>query len=69
MTDSPVFRLADRIVTKKTAGNPVHATYAGIPGHDDRLTDFSPQAVDDRAAQERGWLAELAALSAEERAR
>jgi len=67
MTDSPVFRLADRIVTEEAAGNPVHATYAGIPGHDDRLTDFSPQAVDDRAAQERGWLAELAALSAEER--
>ena len=67
MTDSPVFRLADRIVDESAASNPIHATYGGVPGHDHRLTDFSPAAEDARAAEQRGWLAELAGLAAEGR--
>jgi uncharacterized protein (DUF885 family) len=67
MTDSPVFSLASRVVDESAASNPVYATYGGVPGHDDRLTDFSPAGNDQRAAEERSWLAQLAALPADDR--
>lgn len=34
--------LADRAVDELAASNPVLATYAGVPGHDDRWPDLSP---------------------------
>jgi len=40
---SAVYRLADRYVEEKAALDPIFATSRGLAGHDDRLTDFSPE--------------------------
>ncbi len=54
-----VFALADRVVEESAAANPIEATYTGIAGYDDRLTDYSPPAAQARADQARGWMREL----------
>jgi uncharacterized protein (DUF885 family) len=59
-TPSPVFELADRYVTETAALDPVWATYSGVVGFDDRLTDYSPEGVDARAEHVRETLVELA---------
>ncbi|WP_232236110.1 DUF885 domain-containing protein [Nocardia sp. BMG51109] len=41
--------MCDRFVDDYAAADPVLATMLGIPGHDDRLTDFSPAGHDRRA--------------------
>ena len=56
---SEMFALADRVVEESAAAHPIEATYAGVGGYDDRLTDFSPQAAEARAAQARSWVAEV----------
>jgi uncharacterized protein (DUF885 family) len=40
---SAVYRLADRYVEERAALDPIFATSRGIAGHDDSLTDFSPE--------------------------
>ena len=44
-----VFRLADTYVDELCALDPFTATDLGLPGHDDEVTDFSPEGVDARA--------------------
>jgi uncharacterized protein (DUF885 family) len=57
-----VFDLASRVIDEGAAEDPISATYQGVPGHDHRLTDFSPEAEDARHAQTLGWLAQLDGL-------
>ena len=59
-TPSPIFELADRYVTGAAALDPVWATEVGVVGVDDRMTDFSPDGVEARAAHARETLVELA---------
>ena len=63
MALSPIFDLADRVVTEQAALDPCLATGRGIPGYDDQLTDFSPAGYEQRADHVRSTLAELAHLS------
>jgi uncharacterized protein (DUF885 family) len=51
--------LADRYVERAAALDPVAATFEGLPGHDDELTDYSPDGIAERFAHERHTLAEL----------
>jgi uncharacterized protein (DUF885 family) len=57
---SSVSSIADGYVEQVAALDPCTATYAGIPGHDHEITDFSPDAVGERAQLARDTLAELA---------
>ncbi len=57
---SEVFDIADRYVDKLGALDPCSATYAGIPGHDHEMTDFSPGAIAQRIDLVRDTLRELA---------
>ena len=57
---SDVFAIADRYVERYAALDPISATSAGIPGHDDRLTDYSPAGAAARADLARATLQELA---------
>ena len=41
---SDVYEIADRYVLAYAALDPIEATDAGIAGHEDELTDFSPDA-------------------------
>ena len=43
-SQSPVYEIADRYVLAYAALDPIAATDAGIAGHEDELTDFSPDA-------------------------
>jgi uncharacterized protein (DUF885 family) len=63
MALSPIFDLADRVVTEQAALDPCLATGRGIPGYDDQLTDFSPAGHEQRADHVRSTLAELASLT------
>lgn len=46
--DCPVDVLADRFVEAYAVADPIAATYLGISGHDDRLTDYSPDGFTGR---------------------
>ncbi|TAK69728.1 MAG: DUF885 domain-containing protein [Actinomycetota bacterium] len=59
---SPVFALASSYVERLAAMDPCAATELGVAGFDDRLTDFSAAAQDDRALLARTTLTELAGL-------
>ncbi|WP_407650250.1 DUF885 domain-containing protein [Actinomarinicola tropica] len=39
---SPVYAIADRYIEEAAALNPIAATSWGVPGHDDRMPDLSP---------------------------
>ena len=39
-TQSGVHEISDRYVSEYTALHPVLATYVGVSGHDDRMTDY-----------------------------
>jgi uncharacterized protein (DUF885 family) len=54
-----VFRLADSYVDQLCAIDPFTATALGVPGHDDEVTDFSPDGVDARVDLEREILRAL----------
>ncbi len=61
-TPSAIDALANRYVETMCQLDPLLATTIGVDGHDDRLTDLSPEGVDARAAASRALLAELATL-------
>src|SRR4029077_9929169 len=44
MPNSDVYEIADRYVLAYAALDPIEATDAGVAGHEDELTDFSPDA-------------------------
>jgi len=54
-----VDEIAERFLDADLVLNPIAATYLGVPGYDDKLTDFSPVANEERADLRRRTLAEL----------
>ena len=56
---SRVIELTDRHIDRAAALDPVAATFEGIGGHEDQLTDYSPSAQAERSALRRTTLAEL----------
>ena len=59
---SPLDQLADRFVEAYAASQPVVATYIGVPGHDDRWPDLTPDGHAAHAELLRRTLAELEAV-------
>jgi uncharacterized protein (DUF885 family) len=57
--NAPVHELSDRYVERSAALDPVGATFEGIPGHDDELTDYSPDGIAERLAYSHAVLREL----------
>ena len=52
--------VADDYIERSCALDPIKATALGVPGHDDRLTDYSPAGVEERVALDRDTLVHLA---------
>jgi uncharacterized protein (DUF885 family) len=61
---SPVYDIADRYVLAYAALDPIEATDAGVAGHEDELTDFSPAANSARDQLDRDTLRALAGAPA-----
>ena len=59
---TPVFEFADRFIDEHAALDPISATSGGIPGHDDRVTDWSPDGYAERAEHTRRGLAAVQAM-------
>jgi uncharacterized protein (DUF885 family) len=59
---SPIWRLAHDYVEQSCELDPIKATAIGVPGYDDRLTDYSPDGVEERVALDRETLTRLAAI-------
>jgi uncharacterized protein (DUF885 family) len=62
-TSSPVDALADRYVDEVCALDPLTATYLGVAGHEEEMTDFSPAGLEARADLDRRTLGELERLA------
>jgi uncharacterized protein (DUF885 family) len=62
MPTSPIHRLSDRFVDDYLALDPLGATYAGVGGHDERLTDYSQDGVRARAELSARALRDIQAL-------
>jgi uncharacterized protein (DUF885 family) len=59
-TDDPTVReIADRYVERYAALDPIGATFAGLTGHDAEMTDYGPEAADERAEHDRAVLEDL----------
>src|SRR5262245_44600889 len=56
---SEVFDISDAYVEQLAVLDPCTATYAGIPGHDHELTDYSPAGVAARVQLARDTIAAL----------
>jgi uncharacterized protein (DUF885 family) len=54
-----IFEIADHYVERWAALNPYQATMKGIPGYDDKATDYSPRGAAERAEHDRRTLSEL----------
>lgn len=63
---SAVYDIADRYIDDVAAVDPIEATYMGVGGHDDRLTDLSPDGYAARAELEKRTIASLAAADIEQ---
>lgn len=59
---SPIWDLAEAYVERSCELDPIKATAIGVPGYDDRLTDYSPDGVEERVALDRDTLTRLAAI-------
>lgn len=59
--DSEVYRIADRYIDEVAALNPLAATRWGVPGHDDRMPDLSPDGQAEAAEHTRRTLRDLEA--------
>ena len=62
-TPRPVDDLSERFVEEYVALDPITATYLGIPGHDDRLPDLSPDGYAAREALTARALADVTAAT------
>jgi uncharacterized protein (DUF885 family) len=60
---STVTELADHYIERSCELDPIKATALGVPGGDDRLTDYSPDGVEGRVALDRDTLVALALLA------
>ncbi|WP_235929701.1 DUF885 domain-containing protein [Cellulomonas citrea] len=63
-TPTPVDAVAEEYLSTLAGLHPIAATMLGLPGHDDRLTDFSPDGHAARAEATRHTLAALDGLAA-----
>ena len=54
-----VDEIADEYVERFAALDPISATFAGITGHDSEMTDYGPDAADERADHARATLTQL----------
>jgi uncharacterized protein (DUF885 family) len=54
-----VDEIADQYVERFAALDPISATFAGITGHDSEMTDYGPDAAEERADHARSVLAQL----------
>ena len=59
---SAVYQLADTYVERFAALDPVAATFAGIPGREGEMTDYSPDGIAERAEHDRATLRRLEQL-------
>ena len=64
-TMSQIYDIANDYVERYAALNPLSATSIGVPGYDDKMSDFSPQGADANAALNRQTIAALNAASVE----
>lgn len=63
MTDpETITALADAYIEQMCELDPIRSTALGVPGHEDRLTDYSPSGVESRVDLERETLVQLARL-------
>jgi len=62
---SEIYDLSDRYVDRFAALDPVAATLEGLAGHDDEMTDFSPDGAEERNEHDRATLRALAAAPRE----
>lgn len=60
-TQSSVNEISERFISQHAALDPVTATFLGIPGHDDKLADYSPDGYAARAELARNSLAAIGA--------
>ena len=58
---SEIYDIADRYVDRIAELHPILATHLGVPGHDHRLPDYSPDGAAERVKLSRSTLAELQA--------
>ena len=56
---SDVDRISDHFVDRIAALHPIAATMMGVAGHDDQMTDFSPDGIAERTALTRSTLHQL----------
>ena len=56
-----VGEIADSYIEQMAASDPIAATSWGVPGHDDRLPDLSPDGLEERADLQRRTLTALSA--------
>jgi uncharacterized protein (DUF885 family) len=61
-----LYELFDRLWDWQLSSFPEFATDVGVPGHDDRWTDVSLEAIDQRQRDQRRFLAELEAIDTSE---
>ncbi len=61
--DAAVDQIADHYVERHAALDPIAATMEGIGGHDSAMTDYSPDAAEERAEHARATLRALAAAN------
>ena len=54
--------ISEQYVERFAALHPVGATMRGITGHDDRMTDYSPDGIEERTLVDRATLARLRAV-------
>ena len=59
-TPTAIDAIADDFLTRACVADPVFSTLTGVSGNDHALTDYSPGAIDDRAALTRDTLRALA---------
>lgn len=62
---SEIYDLSDRYVDRFAALDPVAATLEGLAGHDDEMTDFSPDGFEERNEHDRATLRALTAAPRE----
>src|SRR5262245_42629385 len=62
---SEIYDLSDRYVDRFAALDPVSATLEGLAGHDDEMTDFSPDGFEERNEHDRATLRALEAAPRE----
>lgn len=61
---SNIDEIANQYVERAAALNPLEATYCGVPGYDDRMSDLSPEGFRARADLDRETIAALNAETA-----